>query len=179
MIKAIAQRRSIRNYTDQPITNEILHSLIDSARLAPSGRHTQPWHFIVVRSQETKENIVEVCGNQTWMLKAPVFIVCVADIRTRVAEDIDIEVDELSDSKPLKLVLRDTTIAVEHLVLEAVEQGLGSCWVALFKQQEIRPVLGIPADKYVVSVITLGYPAETPKEKTRKSFADMVHFERW
>lgn len=179
MIEAIAARRSVRKYRTQAVPDELIHTLLESARMAPSGHNTQPWHFIVIKEQEHKEKLVAACGNQPWMLSAPVFIACVADPRTRVAADVPLSVDEQSPDKELKLVLRDTAIGVEHLVLEAVAQGLGTCWVAQFTQERIRPLLGVPNDRYVLSIITLGYPAETPVVKRRKNLAEIVHYEHW
>ena len=179
MIEAIAARRSIRKYTPQPVPDALIHTLLESARLAPSGRNTQPWHFIVIRDQQRKEQLVDVCGKQSWMLSAPVFIACIADPRTRIAPEIPLTVDELSAHKELKLVLRDTAIGIEHLVLEAVQQGLGTCWVAQFTQEQIRPLLGVPEDRYVVSIVTLGYPAEAPAARIRKNMVDIVHYECW
>ena len=65
------------------------------------------------------------------------------------------------------------------MLLQANNLGLGACWVAEFTQEEIRPVLNIPSDKYVVGVITVGYPNETPKARSRKKLEDIVHYECW
>lgn len=104
---------------------------------------------------------------------------CVADIRTRIKEDIAIIVDEKSSQYELKQIIRDTAIAIEDIVLEAASQGLGTCWVAWFKQEEIRPILNIPTDKYVVSIITVGYSDEYPKERPRNKLEDIIHMESW
>jgi len=81
MIRAISERRSVRKYTNARVENEKILGLIESARLAPSGSNTQPWHFIIVTNEETKDKIAKANNNQQWMKTAPVFIVCVADIR--------------------------------------------------------------------------------------------------
>ncbi|MEG0775254.1 nitroreductase family protein [Clostridium sp.] len=179
MFEAIRLRRSIRKYTDRPVEDEKLIEVINSARLAPSGSNTQPWHFIIVKSDSIKERLAKVSHNQEWMLTAPVFIVCVADIRSRIKEDIEISLNEISPEPEVKQVIRDTSIAVEHLVLSAEILGLGTCWVAWFTQEDIRPILNIPNDKYVVSIITLGYPNESPKSRPRKKLEDIVHYENW
>ena len=77
MIKEIKRRRSIRKYIEKPVENEKIIQLLESARLAPSGSNTQPWHFIVVKSELSRLNLAEISHNQKWMLSAPVFIVCV------------------------------------------------------------------------------------------------------
>lgn len=172
-------RRSIRKYKDTKIEPESIDKLIESARLAPSGNNSQPWHYIIVTDEKIKSEIVRVSNNQTWMLGAPVFIVCVADIRVRLDSGEEIYLDEETASYELKRIIRDTAISIEHLVLEATSMGLGTCWVAWFTQKEMRPILGIPSDKYVVCVITVGYPDENPKQRKRKSMEDTIHYNKW
>ncbi len=79
----------------------------------------------------------------------------------------------------MKQIIRDTAIAIEHIALQAVELGLGTCWVAWYTQEEFRPVLNIPEDKYVVCVLTVGYPDEAPNPRPRKSLKEIVHHEQW
>jgi nitroreductase len=178
-MKQIEARRSIRKYQNKPVEDEKIMQLLESARLAPSGSNTQPWHFIVVKSDDMRQRVARVSHDQKWMLTAPVFIVGVADISSRVKDTSDIKLYEISPNFELKQAIRDTTIALEHIVLEAETLGLGTCWVAWFTQQEIRPVLGIPEDKFVVSIITVGYPDESPNPRPRKSLDEIVHYEKW
>ena len=179
MIELIEKRRSIRKYLNQPVEDERIKQLLELARLAPSGSNTQPWQFIVVKSDSTRQKLAEVSHQQQWMMSAPVFIVCVADIRSRIKDDPDLMVDETSPQPELKQIIRDTSIAIDHILLGAVALGLGSCWVAWFDQAEIRPVLKIPGDKYVVGIITLGYPGETPAARPRKKLDEIIHYEQW
>ncbi len=86
---------------------------------------------------------------------------------------------EESPEEELKQVIRDTAIAVENLLLEAHHLGLGACWVAWYRQTEIRAVLAIPADKYVCGIVTVGYPAETPAPHPRKPLESLVRYEMW
>jgi nitroreductase len=178
-MKEIEERRSIRRYKPIKIESQKLDAVLESARMAPSGNNKQPWHFIVVTDQSKKESLVEVANNQRWMLDAPVFIVCVADIRARVDSLDDIYVDEETSLYELKRVIRDTAIAIGHMQLEATHQGLGTCWVGWFTQKIIRPILGIPSDKYVVGIITLGYADENPPPRQRKAIQEIVHRETW
>lgn len=179
MIKEIEMRRSVRKYIDKTIENEKITELLESARLAPSGNNTQPWRYILVKSEEMKQKISKASNNQKWMLTAPVFIVCVADIRCRIKEDVDIYLDDNSPQDEVKRIIRDTSISVGYMLLQANNLGLGACWVADFMQEEIRPVLNVPSDKYVVGVITVGYPNETPEARPRKSLEDIIHYECW
>lgn len=179
MIKEIKMRRSIREYIDKPVEDEKIIQLLESARLAPSGSNTQPWHFIVVKSELNRQKLAEASHSQKWMLSAPVFIVCVADIRCRIKEDIDILLNEDSPQEELKQIIRDTSISIGHILLEADNLGLGTCWVAWFIQENIRPILNIPADKYVVGILALGYANEIPKARPRKKLEEIIHYENW
>lgn len=179
MIKSIEMRRSIRKYKDKAVSDADILQLIESARLAPSGSNTQPWHFIVVKDKSVKQRVAEVSHNQKWMVTAPVFIVCIADICSRVKEESKLVLDENSSEEEVKQIIRDTSIATEHILLTAASLGLGSCWVAWFTQNEIRPVLNIPSDKYVVGIITLGYAAEQPTPRPRKKIEEILHYEQW
>lgn len=179
MMEQIKMRRSIRKYLDQSVEDEKIIQLIDSARLAPSGSNTQPWHFILVKSEPIKQKLAEASHDQKWMLSAPIFIVCVADIRSRIKDDIDLTLDEDSSQQEVKLIIRDTSIAIEHILLEATSLGLGTCWVAWFIQKEIRPILNIPSDKYVVGIITVGYADEKPVARPRKKLEEIIHYENW
>src|SRR5574344_590234 len=100
------------------------------------------------------------------------FIVCVADIKCRVKETENINLNEETSIFELKQIIRDTAISIEHLVIEATEQGLGTCWVAWYEQKKIRPLLGIPNDKFVVGVKTIGYTDERTKQRPRKNIED-------
>jgi nitroreductase len=180
MVKEIRSRKSVRKYNNKPVCDEHIKQLIESARLAPSGKNTQPWNFIIVKSKDTKAQIAQVSNNQTWMETAPVFIICVADIRCRIVDDIvAVSLDEESNLRELKQIIRDTAIAVEHILLEAESIGLSSCWVAFFNQKDIRPILGIPDDKYVVGVVTIGYSDEGGKTTPRRPLESMIRYEKW
>jgi nitroreductase len=179
ILKEILSRRSIRRYKSNPVEDEKIRIMLESASLAPSGNNSQPWNFIVVHSKEKREHIVEACNKQKWMLQAPVFLVCVADIRAKINKSDHVVISEESPQIELKQVIRDTAIAGEHLVLQAESLGLTTCWVAFFDQKDIRPVLNVPSDKYIVAVITVGYADESPHPRPRKPLDDIIHFEIW
>lgn len=179
MIESIQHRRSIRKFTSEPIEPDKLQSVLEAARLAPSGNNKQPWTFIVVQSEQQCQAVMEACHRQTWMMTAPAFIVAVADMAGRVATEPGLYLDENSPHWELKRAIRDTAIATENMLLEADAQGLGTCWVGFFVQSEIRPVLGIPDDKFVLAVIPIGYPAEQPLARPRKPLSEIVRYERW
>ena len=179
ILKPIVTRRSVRKYTTDPVSDEQVTALLESARLAPSGTNRQPWQLIVVRSDDLKRQIVGACNNQTWMLDAPVFIVCVGDPVPRLKGKPSFAIDDNSSESVVKKVIRDTAIAGEHLVLQAESMGLATCWVAWFSQEDIRPLLGIPAEKYVLAIIPVGVAAEQPTATLRRPLHEMVHYDTW
>jgi nitroreductase len=179
MLDAIERRRSVRKYQGDPVDEKTLLEILDAAHQAPSGDNTQPWRFILVRSEETRAAIAIASHHQEWMRSAPVHIVCVADIRSRVKDGRLHYLDEKTPDFEVKQVIRDTAIAVDHLILEATARGLGSCWTAWYTQAEIRPLLGIPDDKFVVGIVTLGHAAEEPKARPRRPLEEILHRESW
>ena len=179
MIESIQHRKSVRKFTSDPIAPEKLQSVLEAARLAPSGNNKQPWTFVVVQSEQQRQAVMQACHMQTWMMTAPAFIVAVADMAARSDADLPIFIDENSPYWELKRAIRDTAIATENIMLEADAQGLGTCWVGFFVQSEIRPVLGIPNTKFVLGVIPIGYPAEQPPARPRKALSEIVRYEKW
>ena len=179
MIQEIQNRKSTRRYKDTPVTDAQIADLLEAARLAPSAGNTQPWQFVVVRDEELRKRLATAAHNQPWMAEAPVFIVCVADSAPRFPDREGLSLDESSDPVGLKMIIRDTAIATEHILLEAEHLGLGSCWIAWFVQEDIRPILHIPEDQYVVAIVTIGYKDEEPACRPRKPLAELVHYDTW
>lgn len=176
--KAIEQRRSVRRYKDIPVEDEKLDLLLESARLAPTGSNTQSGRFIVIRDEAMREAVARMSHDQKWMTQAPLFIACVADLLARIPDGAP-AVDEQSPLFELKQCIRDVSIQAEHIVLQAEELGLSSCWIAWYTQEEIRRVLAVPQDKYVVGILVIGYGNETPGPRPRKSLDEIVHHEKW
>jgi nitroreductase len=179
ILPAIENRRSVRKYQQRDIPDELVRLLLESARLAPSGNNVQPWRYIVIRSAEMRERVMQASHNQKWMVQAPLFIAAVADLEARGKVAKGLAIDEQSSQADVKKIIRDTAIATEHLVLQAEHLGLSTCWVAHFTQQDIRPVLGVPENRYVVAVIVVGYGAEKPIPRPRRRLEELFYLEKW
>jgi nitroreductase len=154
----VKTRRSIRRYKSEPVPDDVLNQILETARIAPSAGHRQPWHFIIVKDVPTKKQL----GVSQWAAEAPLILVGCVDTALR--------------SPPLCYV--DLAIAFENIVLAATNFGLGTCWIGrLGRDETLKEVLSIPDHVTVVAVTPLGYPDEAPDPKTRKSLSEIIHYD--
>lgn len=154
----VTKRRSIRRYKPEPVPDDVLNQILETARIAPSAGHRQPWHFIVVKDTPTKKQL----GISQWATEAPLILVGCVDTAIR--------------SPPLCYV--DLAIGFEHIVLAAANFGLGTCWIGrLGRDETIKAVLSIPDHVTVVAVTPIGYPDETPDPKARKAISEIIHYD--
>lgn len=158
--QAIRERRSIRQYTDQPVTDEELQAVLEAGRLAPSARNLQGWHFTAVREGALRAALCTACNGQPMVGQAPADLVVWAD-RERM----------MGCGQSAATV--DCSIALSFMMLRATELGLGSCWLGAFDADAVKKVLGLPEEAVVVAVSPLGHPAEHPAARPRKT-ADEV-----
>ncbi len=195
--EAIEKRRSIRKFKPDPIPDEHLIALLDAARLAPSGCNAQPWRFKIVKDSKTILELTNAAYEQSFIATAPVVIVCCADIRGYLDGTISGSQD-LGDNGVLKKrivsilhqnveSLRSATrdeiapriaanvgIAIEHIVLRALDFGLGTCWIRLFESNKVNHIFGWDDNIYVVALLPIGYPAEFPEARKRLSIQEIT-----
>jgi nitroreductase len=175
-------RRSIRKYTSENIASEDVAKILEAGRLAPSGNNAQPWRFIVVRDEGVKRRLSEVAGKYKFIIEAPVVIAVVADPRAKMKSVSDKAYAPSASEPPVEAVIkavRDTTIAADHIVMAATDLGLGTCWVAKFEQEDIKPVLDVPEACYVTALITVGHSAERPDTTPRYALHEIVFEENY
>ena len=167
----IKTRRSVRSYKPDPIPEEVLNRVLDAARIAPSGSNRQPWKFIVVKDEETKKKLIPACHNQSWIAEAPVIIVACAQ---------ELGYNRGGYMGSLSMVM-DVTIAMTHLILAARAEGLGTCWIGAFNNDELKKVLDIPPEYNVVAITPLGYPKGEAftSSMSRKSLEEIVCYEKF
>ncbi|MBI4835273.1 MAG: nitroreductase family protein [Planctomycetes bacterium] len=160
----IKTRKSIRNYKADSVPEEKLMNVLEAARLAPSGKNGQPWRFVVVKDKKIREALVDACKGQKYFIQAPVAIIACGS---------DAESYQKQGGYMTSMVL-DIGIAMEHLVLAATEEGLGTCWIGAFNENDVRKILNVPSNLRVVALTPLGFPDETPAPKPRKELKDIV-----
>ena len=175
----IQHRRSIRLYLDKPVEREKVTQCLEAARLAPSAVNMQPWKFIVVDDKDTRDKLVKtafrgIFSFNQWAANVPAFVVVVIDKHGLLSNVMGAVRDTLRS-------LLDIGIATEHLVLQADELGLGTCWMGGLDEKGVKRVLNIPGNKKVAAIIALGYPdtAEVKRQQERRTLGEMSAFNGW
>jgi len=165
---AIEQRRSIRKYLNKTISEDVIKDLLDAARKAPSAKNTQSHKYFIVKDRDVINKLREVHAfEQSFVYDAPLIIVCCADSRLYPERT-------KADNSSNNYALIDLSIASSFLVLRATELGLGSVFVAWVYADKIRKVLGIPEEYIIPFVLPIGYPAENPNPRSRKSLKEII-----
>jgi nitroreductase len=160
-IEVLKTRRSVRAYTRAPVPRKIIEAIVDCGRWAPTANNVQPWEFVVVTDPELLRRIAVITEYGKFIADAPVCVVVL--------------------SKETKYYLEDGSAATENILLAARAHGLGSCWVAGDKKpyaSEICRLVGAPRGCKLVSMIPIGYPAESP-EKSKRPLSDVLHWEKY
>ncbi|MGE4505059.1 MAG: nitroreductase family protein [Desulfovibrionaceae bacterium] len=198
--EAIFKRHSVRTYKPEPLTGEEINELLEAARNAPSSLNTQPWRFKVVTNPDDLAwfSSSEATRGQKWLGKAPCILICCADIGGYVEDAqsaafflrehqilegeylVGIEElvrDEAAAAEVAKFgaCAMNTAIAESFLMLRATEMGLGTCWVGMFNEANIKARFAIPEGYRVVNVLGVGRPdeAKVPLRK-RKAMEEIV-----
>jgi nitroreductase len=158
-LEAIRKRRSVRNFTGESVPREDLETIVDAGRLAASGGNRQPWDFIVITNRET---IDELKVAAQWMENAGAIIAVVLDPASR-------------------WWVEDGAAAVENMLIASTALGYGSCWLegyTLLREEEFKALLGVPAQKRLLTLIPIGVPVEWPT-KYKKSLEEVIHWEEY
>lgn len=159
LLNVIFGRRSIRCYTDDPIPEDVLRNILEAGRLSPSANNAQPWHFIVVTDEKIKEDLATGRWNRFIKDSAVTIVGCGCSHN--------------------KWSTVDVAIALENMVIAAEAQGVGSCWIGDFKEEEVKGLLGIPDSLKVVAMVSFGYPRVRPSPRPKKSLEEIVHYNKF
>ena len=156
----ILNRASVREYLSKPIPKELLEKLVDAGKRAPSARHVEPWEFVVIEDKAVLKKLSELAPNGVFIKDAVSAIVIFC--------------------KETKYYIEDGCAATENILLAAADLGLGACWVAGDKKdyaEEVSMLLGAQKDLKLVSIISLGWPAEEMAQKKNRKLDDVIHWE--
>jgi nitroreductase len=196
---AIAARRSIRKYTQEPVSRELLLELIEAARLSPSGCNSQPWRFRLVTDRADIEWLGgPATAGQRWVGKAGAVIACCVDTSAYLCdsratlralreaglmgEEFATDVDESylkpAEAGPAGLLkgaaALNLAIAMSAMMLRATELGLGTTWMGRLEEGLVKNRLGLPEGVNVVALLAVGHPAEDPAPRPRKSLEEIL-----
>jgi nitroreductase len=167
--QVIEERHSVRNFeAGRDVPPEVVQRILGAAIRAPSAGNCQPWHFVVVRSEWTKNLLAEAAYGQWFIAEAAVVIIVCAD-PARSARRYR--------SRGVQLYcLQDTAAAAEHILLAVTALGLGACWVGAFDEGAASQALDLPGDLRPVAIVPIGYPAARPSRTSRRSLEEVVTF---
>lgn len=166
-IEAIKNRRSVREYKNNPVADEDITEIIKAAEFAPTAHGVRAIEFIVIRNQKTKDQLFEITAtalSQDFVKNAPVILIPV------------------TDTKKAKLPVQDLSVASENAFLEAASRGLGTVWKNIYDNQvpKIKELLDIPENYILINIIPIGYPKTSPAPKSDSDFdAGKIHLEKW
>ena len=162
-IEKILARRTVRRYRKEPVPDEIRDNILEAGRQAPSAANRQPWHFVVVTDQDLKDRLA--MGRYNGFIKDSAFTVV----------GVSLPFDPVSE----KWGVVDVTIAMQSMVLAAEVQGVGSCWIGDFREDEVKKLLDMPEKARIVAVLSFGLPAEQPGLKQKRPPEEIVHHNKW
>jgi len=158
---AIRKRRSIREFTGQPVSRELLHKIVAAGIWAPSGLNNQPWRFVLVRDETVRKKLAEQTTYSHIILAAPSLIVVLVD-RTAMY-------DEVKD-------YQSTGACIQNMLLTVEELGLGAVWLGqiLKNRNRVKAILGLSEQYDLMAVLAIGYPLHRNQQSQRKALADFI-----
>lgn len=196
LLEVVKTRRSVRYFKPDPVPDEIIDKIIEVARWSPSGFHTQPWEFVVVKKKETRDKIVEAIvknapappvASQTGMSRtaghgkygdAPVFILLLGDIRSRAGLPDSVR---NNDERAHEVFCSSLASAFLYMHLAAAALGIASQWYSAVgwgkTEQAVKDIIGIPAYLKIYDMMVLGYAAQPPVPKELRGREGMVHYD--
>jgi len=160
-------RHSIRAFTDQPVTDDILGKILEAVNRAPSAGNLQAFDIFQVTKVEHKEALMRASHDQGFLVQAPVVLVfCATPARSAV---------RYNERGGTLYCIQDATIACTYAMLATTALGLGCVWVGAFNEEAVHQVIGAAPGQRPVAMLPIGYPNETPRIRPRRSLDDIVH----
>jgi len=167
VIPEILNRKSIMDFKSDPIGKDKLENILEAGRMAPSAKNRQEWRFIVVTDKKKQDKIKEAAFGQEHVGQAPVIIVA-------CTTNIDYRMPNGQVAYPI-----DLTFPVSFMMIQAVHEGLGTCCITTYDEQEIRELLSVPYSMRVVMLLLVGYAESEPEPAPRKTFRQVFSYNHW
>jgi len=163
----VRSRYSVRAYSSGPVEQDKLDRVLEAAVLAPTAANRQAFRLVVIHTRGRKAELKRIYGRD-WFVQPPL-VICACGL----PGDNWVR----SDGKNYNDV--DVAIAMDHLILAAANEGLGTCWIGAFDPKAAREVLGLPEGVEPIAFTPLGYPADVPRAKKRKPAKELVKYDHW
>ena len=205
VIKVIQDRRSIRQYTTDPVSEEHLEMILEAARQAPSGENAQPWRFVIVKDEATRKRLGAIAGGGSGRRFTAEFVTQKMQERFENLEDeakkkaifdklTSGQVSAFLAEAPVSIVVcgrkdvwdlpYDTSAAIENMLLMVTALGLGACWVIapcidIRDEERRKDLLGVPEGVKVVSIVSVGHPTRPHRPRPRLPLEELVYKEKW
>ena len=168
MLAEIENRHCVRAFTDEDVSDELVHDLIKAASLAPSAGNMQPWRFVIVRDKARRDALAEAAYGQGFVSEAPVVIVvCTAPGVS--AQGYGLRGSEL-------YCIQDSAAAAQNILLEATHKGLGACWVGAFDEGRVGEAVSCPVFLRPVAMVPVGWPKEKKNNRPRRASLDDIMY---
>jgi nitroreductase len=205
--EVIQKRVTVRRWKDQPVEKEKLLKVLEAGRRAPSWGNTQPWRYIVVQDKAKIGELAKTASDMPQVATAPVLIVCcgypeafsrkmhreslqqlrevgAANWPDEVIDHVVLESDlfapyRLGQQAMIVKAGEQLMISIAYMTLEALNQGLGSCWVGTVSSKDAHGLMDLPDTLFVHDLLALGYPAEFPAPRPRKEFDKVFFWEKY
>ena len=170
VIEAIKQRRSIRVFTDDGVSDAQVQVLVEAANAAPSAGNKQAYHIVVIQNDEVKTRIAHEAAGQPFIATAQVVLVFCAEP--------ELNREKYAERGLHLYCLQDVAAAVENVLLTAVELGLGACWCGGFDEEKAAEILQLPQGRRPVSIVPVGHPAavQPRPQPGRRDLVDLVTY---
>lgn len=165
ILKAVKERRSIRDFQKRKIPDELVDKLMEALIWAPSAGNLQSRKFYFIKDEKTKKKIAAAALNQNFIAEAPLVIVGCTDSRISY---------KYGERGVYLYSIQDVALSIMGMMLVAHENGLGSCWVGAFREDEVFKILNMPKNLRPVSIVPVGYPSKIPSPPPRVSKNEAV-----
>ncbi|HNB53651.1 MAG TPA: nitroreductase family protein [Anaerolineales bacterium] len=165
---AIRTKRAVRKFTDQPLSDDVIHTILNAGRRAQSSKNMQAWHFIAIRDKDTLVALSN-CGDFAGHLAGAALGIAI------ITPDPEIRFN----------VMFDAGQSAAYMQLAAWELGIGSCLATIYQHDQARSLLCFPANMHLRIALSFGYPQEPeklerPARKTgRRTFDEVIHWDKW
>lgn len=168
VFEAIAARTSVRKFKSDSVPAEKIDRMLEAAVRAPTAGNIQPWFFYVIKDEKMRNALMGAALGQKFIAEAPVVIV--------VCVDPEASAKVYGERGRNLYCLQDAAAAIQNMMLAAVSQGLGTCWVGAFDENKVADLLGLPPGRRPLALVPVGYPKETKKSVARKPLQEVVAY---